>query len=352
MIHLCVYECGQLEMRAAFIALIGIISFCAPLLGAVRGAYHNHFAIELDYVLLRRANSQNKHLVEAAGGPINFLPSAEPPECAKEVGKTLIASKDLIHDMQFTPGFSGAIKIFPSIWSTWEARYTGGVAWEGIKTRNCLENLSLDGGFAFQTQDYNFASRVKSLYYSKMYNLELDYWRHITPRYTDHFSVSWMAGLTYFNIEEKIKLYFTKTFPVVQTSRYRTRTDNTAFGLQIGGRLEYNPYHFLTWGFVAKMGGLFNRDKVRTLMLDQNNTFVFLHVDRSGSTFAYMGQFFPYLELRPTKHFFFQINYQVLFVGNLATAAANIKLHGTGSVLDDNSHIIYHGLTGGIQFNF
>lgn len=352
LIHLRVYESGLIEMRKAIIAVIGLLSVSASCFGAVKGAYHNHFAAEIDYILIRRANSHNKHLVAAAGGPVTVHPSFEPPECAKERGKAMIETKDLIHDMHFNSGISGAIKVFPSIWSTWEARYTGGLAWKGQKTRNCLENLDIDGDYAMHAFDYRFASRVKSTYRSKMYTLELNYWNHVTPRYTDHFSVSWMAGLRYFDIDEKIKMYFTKTFPRLATSRYRTRTDNTAFGLQIGGSFEYNPYHFLTWGFVGKIGGLFNRDKQKTLMLDRNNTVVFRDIDRSGSNFAYMGQFFPFIELRPSKHFFVEINYQVLYVGNFATADRNVRFHGSGSVLDHEGHIIYHGLTGGVQFNF
>jgi len=343
----------MVEMRKVLLTLVILVSLSAPIFGAVKGTYYNHFAIELDYLLFKRANSShNRHLVEAAGGPVNFLPSAEPPECAKERGKTFIDSKGLIDDMHYDSGMSGAIKIFPSIWSTWEARYMGGFAWNGEKTRHCLENLNLDGPFAFETQDYNFASHVKTIYDSKMHTFELNYIRYVTPRYTDHFSFSWMAGLRYFSINEKIKLYSTKTFPFVQTSRYRTRTENTLFGPQIGFCFEYNPYHFFTWGFMGKMGGLFNRDKQRTLMLDQNNTIVFRDIDRSGSTFAYTVQLYPFIEFRPTKHFFFEVNYQALYVGNIATADRNIKFHGSASLLDHEGYIIYHGLTGGIQFNF
>lgn len=327
---------------------LGLMMVGTSLMGAVKGAYHNYFSVELDAVLLRRANSHNKHLVAAAGAD-DALINLIPPECAKEQGKALIESKDLIHDMHFNLGFSAALKIFQSIYSTWEGRYAGGFAWKGQKTRSCPGNLNIDGNVADQTVDYQFADRAKTRYLSKMYTPELNYWHHVTPRYTDHFSFSWMAGLRYFDIDEKVKLYFTKNG---QTSRYRLRTDNTSFGLQIGFDFEYNPYHFLTWGLIGKVGGLFNRDKQRTLMLDQGNTVVIRKIDRSGSNFAYLAQAFPFIELRPTKHFFFIIKYEVLYVGNVATADRNLVFHGSGSILDHDGHIIYHGATGGIQFNF
>lgn len=330
-----------------------LLSICSSAFGAVQGAYYMRFAVEMDYVLMRRANSHNKHLAAAAGGPQEIPISATPIECRKEEGKPMLETKDLIHDMWFNSGFSVALKIFPSIHSTWEARYLGGLAWQGQKTRHCPRNLNIDGNLAQFVIDYHFASRAKAIYNSKMYTYELNYWHHITPRYTDHFSVSWMAGLRYFDIDEKIKMYFTRPVNfVAQTSKYRVRTENTTFGLQLGGDFEYNPYSFLTWGLVVKVGGLFNRDKQKTLMLDRGNTFVVRDYDRSGSNFAYMAQVFPFIELRPTKHFFFLINYQVLYVGAVATADRNLLFHGDGNILDHDGHIIYHGATGAIQFNF
>ncbi len=337
-------------MLKVLLRMICSLAVTASVFGdVIRGAYHNHFALEGDYVLLRRANSHNKHLVAAAGGPINFPALLEPPECAKEAGKGLIETKDLIHDMHFDSGFSLAVKVFPTIWSTWEARYLGGLAWQGKKIRNCLENLNLDGNVADGTQDFQFASHAKAIYNSNMYTYQLNYWHHLTPRYTDHFSVSWLAGFRMFSIDEKIKIYFQKE---QRTSRYRVKTENDAFGLQLGGDLEYNPYRFLTWGLVVKVGGMFNRDKQKTKMFDDNNTVEIRDIDRSGSNFAYMAEVYPFIELRPTKHFFININYRVLYVGNVATADQNIVLHGSGSILNHDGHIIYHGLTGGLQFNF
>jgi len=342
-------------MKKTFLYLLLIVGSLTQGYSAVRGAYHQYFSLEGDYVVLRRANSSNKHLVSAASGPIFTPIYATPPQCRKEVGKPMLETKDLINDMHFNSGFSVAAKIYPSIYSTWEARYLGGFAWHGKKMRNCPENLNLDGILAEQTVDYQNATRAKAVYLSKMYTYELNHYYHITPRHTDHFSISWIVGLRYFNIDEKLKMYFTNTIanPIMaQTSRYRVRTENTSFGLQTGGIIEYNPYHFLTWGLVTKVGGLFNRDKQRTLMLDNNNTDVIRDYDRSGSNFAYMAHVYPFIELRPTKHFFFYINYQMLYIGAIATAEKNLQFHGEGNLLDHGGHIIYHGATGGIQFNF
>jgi hypothetical protein len=336
-------------MLKAFVWIVSFIGVCSSAFATTRGVHNTHIAFEGDYVLLQRSNSHNKHLASAAGGPLHYPLHLLEPNCAKEVGKPFIETKDLIHNMNYDTGFSIAVKIFPSLHSTWEGRYLGGFAWTGQKNKECLENINLDGSVADHTRDYQFASRVKALYLSNMYTYELNYWHHITPRYTDHFSVSWLAGFRYFNIGEKIKMYFHKDH---QTSLYRAKVYNDSFGLQLGGDIEYNPYCFLTWGVVIKGGALFNRDKNKTKMFDDNNTVQIRDFDKSGSNFAYCAEIYPFIELRPTKHFYFNINYRVLYVGAIATADRNIVLHGSGQILDHDGHILYHGITGGLQFNF
>jgi len=314
---------------------MGIMTLCAPSYGEEKGAYTNYFAVELDYILFSRANSGNEPLVTES--PLN---------------NPVIGTKALVHDMGFTSGLTGAIKLFQNVHATWEGRYTGGFAWKGTKLRDSMGNLNIAGPFATETQDYNSASHVKSIFNSNMHTIEFSYIRHVTPRYSDYFSASWLAGLRYLEINEKIKLYFTETASGVQTSRYRTRTANRGWGVQLGGNLEYNPYSFLTWGLMVKTAGLYSREKQRTQMLDQNNSLVFRDVHVSRSVFTYLGQFYPYIEFRPYKWLFLHLNYQVLYVGNVALAARNVKFKGSLNHLDHKGHIVYHGTTAGIQLNF
>ena len=347
--------------------IIGIVSTSAKGLCTIYGAYNNHFGLEIDYVFLKRANSHNTTLVSSFGETINFPYNDLPKECAKIRGTPLIKTKHLINHMQFDSGVSPALKIFFTTSFTCELRYAGKFSWQSQKIMDCKEILDIanryrpnkvytekesSSDWVNLTEDYHQASRVKSIYKSNMDNAELNFWYHITPRYVDYFSVSVLFGLKHFDINEKIKMYFTKDSTETQTSKYRTKVGNTTLGPQFGGSLEYNPYRFLTWGFVAKFGGLFNRGYQKTLMLDKNNTYLFRFVDKSRSNFAYFGQFFPFIELRPSKSFFLNFNYQVLYVGDIMTASQNVKFYDSGLVMNRRGHIIYHGLTGGIQFNF
>ena len=75
--------------------------------GTVQGAYYQHFSIELDYVLMRRAN-QEQHLVAAAGDP--GIPIAwTPVDCRKEEGVFHDRVERPVHDM-YCIAFSIAIR--------------------------------------------------------------------------------------------------------------------------------------------------------------------------------------------------------------------------------------------------
>lgn len=339
-------------MQKVLITILGLFFLNGTCFGGARGTYSPYIAVEADYTYLRRASSYNMNLVTAAGGPLHFPAYVQPKDCAKEKGKALISSRELIDRMHFTSGITGSLKIFPQQDFIWEVQYIGGLNWKGEKTKWCIENLNLNGPLAFQTHDYNYANKVHSLYSSDMYTIELNCWHAITPRYTDYFSVSWVLGARYFDVHEKIKLEFTKMFPTIQTSHYRLKVANQILGVQMGGKFECNPYAFLTWGFVAKLGGFSNQTHLRRVMLDKNNTQIIQNNNRHSSHFAYMGEFYPFLELRPSKHFFFHIHYQVLYLGSIATADRNLRFEGSGNTLNQRSHILYHGLTSGVQFNF
>jgi len=341
-------------MRIIFLCL-ALLSASLPAFGAVKGAYHHRFALEGDFLLWRLAKSAGKSLVEAAGGPpnelipINGLIPLTPSKCAKEPGKTLISSRNLVNDMHFEPGVRISAKLFYSIHSTWVLSYTGFLNWKGQDKIHCHRNLNLPGELGQNSKDYHYADRARAIYLSDFYTVDLTYWRHVTPRYTDHFSVSWMIGLRFFDIDEKIKLYFTKRH---RTSSYRVKTYDRAFGPFFGGSIEYNPYRFLTWGIAGNIGGVFNRGKQKTLMRDDNNTVVVRDVDPSGSNFGYFAYVYPFIEFPFVKFFTFRIGYDMLYIGRVALADDQLVFHGTGNHLNHDGNIIYHGLFAGMQFNF
>lgn len=346
-------------MRFYFLCFV-FFSVSLPVFGKIQGAYHHHFALEGDFVFWRRAKSLSKSLVQAAGGPtltplvpsgssMPLIPISQSLNCAKEPGKTLLQSSQLVNDMYFDPAFRISAKLFYNTHSTWIVSYTGLFNWKGEGKVHCSENLNLPGALGLNSFDYHYADRAVAVYRSEFYTVDLTYWRHVTPRYTDHFSVSWMIGLRFIDLDEVLKLYFTKRD---NTSRYRVKTFNRAFGPFFGGDFEYNPYSFLTWGLVGNIGGLANRSEQSTLMLDLNNTIVVRDCDPSGTNFAYFTYIYPFIEFRFVKFFTVRVGYEMLYIGRVTLADHQLVYHGSGSKLNNEGNIIYHGLFAGVQFNF
>ena len=343
------------SISALSLTLILVIGLCFH--GDLFGIHYRNFSVEGDYVYLKRIKTGNAHLVQSAGvtNPSPIVPSTpcvpgsgKRSKCSKVAGSNFINSNNLVDKMGYEPGLRVGLKLYYNMCSTWELRYTGLLYWKGEKEINCPGNLRLPSCFVLNTQDYNFADRASAIYYSNLFTCDLNYWRHVTPRYLNMFSVSWTMGLRYIDIGEKIRLSYRKN---TNSSHFRVKTHNHLFGPQFGGDFECNPYRFLTWGFGARAGALYCRSKQNTFMNDVNSTVVLKDFHPSGSNFAYMAEFFPFIDFSVTKHFTFHFSYEAFYVGKVTLADKQIDFPD-GDDLYDDGNIVYHGLFAGIQFNF
>ncbi len=315
-----------------FFLLFGLLFI--DLFAHAEGAYQHNFSVEGDAVILRRANSAHRALA---------IPSVK-----KDSRSPHINSETLIHAMSFDPGASMALKVYWDTFATWELRYTSFFDWEETKRIHSESNISLPGAKSDQTKDYTFADAAHAKYTSDLFNVEGNFILHVTPRFIDAFSFSWQVGMRYFEIDETLRMRFTKE---KRTSKYQADVWNYAFGPQGGVSLEYNPYAFLTWGLLAKGGFLLDLAEQKKKIRDNNNTIVIQNSLRSGAYFAYFFQGYPYIEIRVGKAFSFFFNYQVLYVGGIAVA----DKQGTNpnkNHLNHTGHIIYHGATIGGGLNF
>lgn len=349
--------------------MIFLISIFLPFVlffGEIEGVHHHYFALEGDCLYWKREKSRGQTLTKAAGGPLTIKPILEPSECAKEVGKSLMNSRNLVDEMGFNPGARISAKLFYSPQSTWVLSYTGFFHWEGVDKIHCPENLDLPGMIGRNLVDYHYADRVEAIYFSDFYTVDLTYWRHVTPRYIDHFSVSWMIGLRFIDIDERFKLYYDHSIRFIRirdftfyfrgsttTSSYDIKTLDRAFGPFFGGDIECNAYSFLTWGVAGNIGALFNRGEQTTLLRDEDNTVIIRDFSASSSNFGYFCYIYPFIEFHFVKFFTFRIGYDMLYIGRVVLADHQFFLnqHG-GNRLDHDGNIVYHGLFAGIQFNF
>jgi len=263
--------------------------------------------------------------------------------------QTVLTTGDLIDAMGYTSGYSFATKFFPSPKYSWQMRHIGGLSWKGEEILVAPQLLNFNPSIFFDNIDLSFADKVKAIYRSKLFTYELNYIRHITPRYINYFSFSLFGGLAYIGVKEKLKVYVTKDD---RTNNFSVHAEDTLFGPHIGAIFELNPLTFFTWGVSLNLGGMFNRASAKNRVMLRNNLITVRDSDLSGSNFAYTAQGSGFIELRPGKHFVIRLNYQFLYLGDIATASSNIQEIGSSLHINHSSHITYHGALAGIQFNF
>lgn len=330
-------------MHSIFLAFI-LFFFTLPLFGA----YHHRFALEGDFILWKRSKGFDTTLVKAEDRLLNLNPDViEPLDLSNNLGRPLLRSRALVKDMNSDPGLRVSAKLFYSPRATWTLSYVGLLNWKGEDQINYLETLTLPMLIERARFDYRYADQAKAIYNSDFYTIDLTYLRHVTPRYIDHFSVSWMIGVRFIDLDEKIQLYFTKKN---RTSRYQVKTFSRAFGPLFGGNFEYNPYSFLTWGLAGNLGCFVNHGNKKTVAYDLNNTILVSNDSRNGTNFAYFAQMYPFIEYRFEKFFTLRAGYEVLYMGRVVLA--NRQFSGPKDHLDHEGNLVYHGLFAGIQFNF
>ncbi len=317
---------------------------------AERGAYHQHFSLKGDAVLWKRSNHFkrfNQTLVQLK------------KEKSKEGGdkpavidpaQSGIESSQLLHNMHDDLGVRIGIEFVYDRQTTWSISYTGFLHWEGREVIEKSGKLSLPFPSDAISSHYQDADRASALYSSKFYSVDVTQWKYVTPRYVDAVSISWLGGLQFFNLDESIKLDFTKKNV---THPYQVHTRSRSIGPFFGFHFECNPHSYITLGLSANVGGLVNQSNRKIEMLA-------IHKDEPvrgyGSRIASPGYFIsmrPMVDIHLIKFFNCIIGYDFLYIDGVAVADRQIVTEKKGEGKpNDKGHVIFCGLYAGIQLNF
>lgn len=309
-----------------------------PIFAEEKAKVPNHISLLAELVYLRRTKVTDRCFAEVD-------PSATSCGLAEDCK---LDSKGLVHAMTFQPGLRASLTIMPDQDYSIEAGFLGFFHWKGKKSAVCNNGLN----FPFRpnnTIDYKLASMAEGLYLTDLTTAEFNYWRHVTPQRANYFSVSWVAGLRYVNIDEYFKVTF---FKGPRASDYKVWTSNQAGGIQIGGDFEANPYRVLTWGMIAKMGFLANWAEQRSKLRDNNDDLFLRDFHTKGWDFAFLGEAAPFLILYFHPQMFLRLSYEVLFLANVALAPSQTGLVDSGSGLNHHGNVLYHGAFGGLGIQF
>src|ERR1700722_18972763 len=220
---------------------------------------NNHWELAGDFLYMRRAEVQNKTLVK----------NADKPQCSGGCpNHKVIDTNDLVNDFGFVPGYRVGLTYIADPANGFEMNFLYLQPWNARKKVEGDQSLSFPFSHADYTVDFHDASVAIAEYQSHFWDLEFNYWRYLSPRRIDYFSISGLAGLRYFHWDESFKL---KMFNPPDHSSYDVSTENRIFGVQAGVDLQMNPTRWLSWEFFAKVGGMVDHCEQSTFLGDEDN---------------------------------------------------------------------------------
>lgn len=320
---------------------IGIWSCITPLCAKPNYGVNTHWDVLGDFVYMRRQRINNHSLVKDAD---KFQCPGQCPNF------TVISNKDLVNRLGFEPGARVGVTYKPTPKISFEANALYIAPWTSSKKVKGDESL-----YVFSNQDFDFdftnASEADAHYRSAFWDAELNFWSNFSPRRINQFSLSGIAGLRYFNWDEKFKLIMINP---PDRSSYNIWTHNHILGLQLGLNFAWNPTRYLSWEATAKVGGMVDRASQKTFLGDFDNTEALRHFERHAWQVGIFTDLALQFAFYIKEHFNLHAGYQLLYFSGVALAPGQVEKstkHDHKEVQTNGSPII-HGLFAGLTVSF
>ena len=323
--------------------LMSFVSYCSmvPLVSDNYSLNH-HWNLLGEFVFMRRSEIHDQTLVK------NSNKFQCPNQCPDH---TVMNTKHLVNDFDFEPGYRVGLTFTENPKMSFEANFLWLAEWEGEKTVHGNQSLSFPFKDSSYTQDFHNANEAKGVYKSNFWDVELNFWRHFTPRRVDYFSLSGIAGMRYFHLDENFQLTMI-TRP--DKSKYDIHTSNKMFGLQAGLDFQMNPAHWLSWEVFAKAGGMVNQTDVKSVLRDDDDQVKLRDYEKDERQWGVFADLAAQFAIYCTHWLNFHAGYEVLYFSGLSLAPEQInkKTHHVRKKDYTHGTIIIHGFYTGLTFNF
>jgi hypothetical protein len=314
-----------------------------PLSANDRYSLNNHWELVGDFVYMRRSDIHKKKLVKDANK------TQCPSQCPNF---TVLGTKRLVHEFDFEPGYRVGLTWMPDARMGFEWNFLYIQPWHAEKKVHRNQSLSVPFSHTSYTRDFHGASEAIAKYNSHFWDLEWDYWCYMSPRRVDYFSISGLAGLRYFHWDEDFKLQMVNP---PDKSNYNIHTHNRIFGVQFGLDLQWNPDHWISWEFFAKVGGMVDHSQQKTFLGDFNNTVTLRDFERQKREVGIFTDVAAEFALHCNSHLNFHFGYQMMFFSGLTLAPEQISYRTSkhaGERDYDHGNAIIHGMYAGVIFGF
>lgn len=197
--------------------------------------------------------------------------------------------------------------------------------------------------------DYVEADKAHAHYQTSFWDIEANYWVHLSPERVNYFSVGWACGLRYLSLQEVFRETFYKD---LDASFFRVQTGNDMWGGQAIGKFEVNPYSFLTWGLRFGAGVFANHIKLINHVTDHNAQTNLILRSEHELYQAYLGEGEVYIKGYFLSRLNWYIGFDGLWLRGAALAPNNINLTEKITPINKNENIFINSWIVGLAFSF
>ncbi|MDN3504058.1 MAG: hypothetical protein P0S95_00600 [Rhabdochlamydiaceae bacterium] len=280
----------------------------------------------------------------------------------------IIGNETLVHGLDREFGTRLSLLMQPSQAMTMEGRailpiqFVSDIVRESYEKTNVDIDLALGYGLNaddsnplptpvidFQDSDYTVADKGHIHYQTTFWDVEANYWTHVTPPRVNYFSASYAFGLRYLNLQEIFRETLHKG---LAASYFRVETRNNMYGGQVSARLEVNPYSFITWG-IRGCAGLLGNNVARENHVTDHNGVTDL-IKRSDHHFmhGYIGEAEFYVQGYFLRRFNWYLGFDGIWLRGAALAPDNINLTEKITLIFNQENIFLNSWAGGLALSF
>jgi hypothetical protein len=229
----------------------------------------------------------------------------------------------------YVSGMRALIEINQGPKNTIEAVYTGLFHWtNNASNSDPTANLWVPTN-PYGNTDWTDFSYFHYQYGSELNSGEISYWRHVTPRYVDYFSFSWLLGLRYIDFRDRLKM----NNSTADTAS--VKVVNQMIGAQAGLELQVNATRRLTWAIQVKGGGYADFAYRKTIFNDLGNSIQIINSKQNRVEKDYTLELIPYIMYR-LNPFYFKVAYDRVILFN--PVFAPLQLDNSKSVNEVYTH--------------
>lgn len=303
---------------------------------------NNHFTVTGDYLHYRRTLAHKKifiydsaHLV---AGSCGHCEDSEP-----------CRSGHLVKNFDFEMGYRVGAS-YTTRRSVWEGVFLHMVDWESGCERTAPGSLSFSLKHPTFLFDYSGADHAHIHYRAGFESTELNYYRFVSPKKDDYFSVAWLLGLRFLDVPEELEISYTNAG---NKSDDNIHVRNYIGVLQGGTSVQWNPTSNLNWDFIVKVGGGYDWGKQKTHLRDFNNTVDIFNFEAVDHSWPFILDLAMTLGWQAFKWLNLHAGYQMIYLNGFAAATDQVvKGPDPQHRVVMNGIAIFYGLSGGLTLSF